>query len=102
MNNSEINAISNGGECFGFAYTNGEKAYWLTNGNLACNPTYSTAIEHWNYNPNDMTLGVIYVGSTAFYRYEGVPMRVIFDLMLAKSLGSFIANVVKPVYSVAA
>ena len=83
-------------------YANGEWAHFQKDGTiLASLPHNSTAIEFWYYNLADQELVVQYKSSETFYHYEGVPFSVIFDLMLADSLGAFIAKEVKPNYSVA-
>lgn len=84
------------------AYSNNEHAFFLANGAyLASSPKNSSAIQFWSYDIGNGNLAVQYKSSPTFYRYEGVPFQVIFDLMLADSLGQFIAKVVKPNYSVA-
>lgn len=84
------------------AYANGEHAFFMYEGSiLSSMPKNSTAIKFWYYDLNDKKLVVQYKSSDTFYHYEGVPFQVVFDLMLADSLGQFIAKVVKPNYSVA-
>lgn len=83
-------------------YSNDEMAFFLGNGEyLSSVPKNSSAIQYWSYDLVNRQLTVQYQSSNTFYRYEGVPFQVIFDLMLADSLGHFIAKVVKPNYSVA-
>jgi hypothetical protein len=83
-------------------YANRESAYFQQDGKiLASLPDNSTAIEFWYYDLTSNQLVVQYRKSETYYRYEGVPFQVVFDLMLADSLGSFIAKEVKPNYSVA-
>jgi len=81
-------------------YANGEIAYVDKTGVWSM-PHNSTAIKMWDYKPETQVLTVAYLNSPTWYRYEGVPMRVIFDLLLADSLGAFIAREVKPHYGVA-
>lgn len=84
------------------AYANGEHAFFIMEGKfLASMPQESSAIKFWSYDLANGDLTVQYKSSLTFYKYEGVPFQVIFDLMLADSLGHFIAKVVKPNYSVA-
>jgi hypothetical protein len=83
-------------------YANGEWAHFQLDGTiLASLPHNSTAIEFWYYNLSHQMLVVQYKSSETYYHYDGVPFSVIFDLMLADSLGAFIAKEVKPNYSVA-
>lgn len=83
-------------------YANGENAYFIMDGKYLSSVTKnSTAIGFWYYDLNAKKLVVQYKSSDTYYHYEGVPFQVIFDLMLADSLGHFIAKVVKPNYSVA-
>jgi hypothetical protein len=84
------------------AYSNNEHAFFIIEGAyLASSPKNSSAVQFWSYDIANGTLTVQYKSSPTFYRYESVPFQVIFDLMLADSLGQFIAKVVKPNYSVA-
>jgi len=83
-------------------YANGESAYFQQGGKiLASLPSNSSAIEFWYYELTTNELTVQYKSTPTYYKYEGVPFNVVFDLMLADSLGSFIAKEVKPNYSVA-
>lgn len=83
-------------------YANGEWAHFQRNGTvLASCPNNSSAVQFWYYNLAEQELVVQYKKSETFYHYENVPFSVIFDLMLADSLGAFIAKEVKPKYSVA-
>lgn len=84
------------------AYANGENAHFIMDGRyLSSVVRNSTAIGYWYYDLKTNALVVQYKSSETYYRYEGVPFQVVFDLMLADSLGHFIAKVVKPNYSVA-
>ena len=86
--------------CLGYA--NEENAYFIFEGKyLSSMPENSSAINFWSYELATNQLTVQYKSSPTYYHYEGVPFQVIFDLMLADSLGQFIAKVVKPNYSVA-
>lgn len=86
--------------CLGYA--NEENAFFIEEGKfLASLPQNSSAINFWTYELKTGELTVQYKSSETFYKYEGVPFQVIFDLMLADSLGQFVAKVVKPNYSVA-
>lgn len=80
-------------------YANGE---WAMVGKTSIwsRPDHSTAIAEWAYYPASQTLTVMYKNGDTRYRYEGVPMSVIFSMMTADSLGAFIAREVKPNYSV--
>ena len=80
-------------------YANGE---WAMVGKTSIwsQPDHSTAIAEWAYYPASQTLTVMYKNGDTRYRYEGVPMSVIFSMMTADSLGAFIAREVKPHYSV--
>lgn len=82
-------------------YSNGENAYFLTDNLLSSCPNNSSAVGFWCYDLRQKSLTVQYKKSPTYYIYEEVPMGVVFDLMLADSLGQFIAKVVKPNYSVA-
>ena len=83
-------------------YANGETACFIMDGKyLSSVVRNSTAIQFWYYDLNANKLVVQYKSSETYYHYEGVPFQVVFDLMLADSLGHFIAKVVKPNYSVA-
>jgi len=82
-------------------YANGETAYFYEGNILSSITKNSTAIQFWYYDLTTTKLVVQYKSSETFYHYEGVPFQVIFDLLLADSLGQFIAKVVKPNYSVA-
>lgn len=83
-------------------YANDERAFFLNEGQwLASLPLQSSAIQWWSYELGTGVLTVQYQSSDTFYRYQSVPFHVIFDLMLAESLGHFIAKEVKPNYSVA-
>lgn len=83
-------------------YANGEWAHFQRDGQvLASCPNNSSAVQFWYYNLSDQELVIQYKKSETFYHYENVPFSVIFDLMLADSLGAFIAKEVKPKYSVA-
>ena len=83
-------------------YANGEWAHFQRDGKvLASCPNNSSAVQFWYYDLAEQKLVVQYKSSETFYHYEGVPFNVVFDLMLADSLGHFIAKVVKPNYSVA-
>ena len=84
----------------GLDYANGETAFMYTN-SIASTVVNSTAVDFWSYDPSTKDLAVRYKSSPTFYRYEDVPFHVIFALMLADSLGAFIAKEVKPYYSVA-
>ena len=64
---------------------------------------HSTAIACWSYFPTGATGGelvVRYTNSETYYRYMGVPMRTLFLLFTADSLGSFFATEVKPNFPV--
>jgi|LakMenEpi03Aug12_release.lakeMendotaPanAssembly.Ray.scaffolds.fasta_scaffold137286_4 hypothetical protein len=84
----------------GLRYANDEMA-WLNDDSIASSTLYSTAINFWSYNVVTKELVVKYKSSDIHYTYEGVPHSVIFDMMFADSLGSFIAKTIKPTYSVA-
>lgn len=83
-------------------YANDEWAHFLQDGTILSSVTRnSSAVKFWFYDLTNKQLTVQYAKSETYYRYEEVPFQVIFDLMLADSLGSFIAKEVKPNYSVA-
>jgi hypothetical protein len=83
-------------------YANGEWAHFFLDGALLSScPSNSSAIQFWSYDIRNGEFVVQYKKSDTFYRYEAVPFKVIFDLMLAESLGAFIAKEIKPNYSVA-
>lgn len=84
----------------GLDYANGETAFMYTD-SIASTVENSTAVNFWSYDLPTKKLTVRYKSSPMFYCYEGVPIQVIFALMLADSLGAFIAKEVKPNYSVA-
>jgi hypothetical protein len=84
----------------GLRYANGEMA-WLDTDSIASSTYHSTAIAFWSYNVVTKELVIKYKSADTYYTYEGVPHSVIFDMMFADSLGSFIAKTIKPTYSVA-
>ena len=67
---------------------------------ISSTPVHSTAIGYWSYFPATGALVVRYANSETYYRYEGVPMRTVFALFTADSLGSFFATEVKPYFTV--
>lgn len=86
-------------------YANGESAvvddsigYGVGKTFIWSQPKHSTAIAKWEYRTHEQTLTVTYKNSDTRYTYEGVPISVMFDLLMANSLGGFIARVVKPNY----
>lgn len=85
----------------GITYANGESAFFINDGaSLGSCPNNSTAIRYWEYEIGDKQLTVRYRKSDTYYCYKDVPFEVVFGLMLAESLGHFIATEVKPNYSV--
>ena len=81
-------------------YSNGEQAL-VSRLTIWSQPENSTAIAEWEYDPKRETLTVIYKNGETRYTYEGVPMKMVFLMMSADSLGSFVAREIKPKYSVA-
>ena len=82
-------------------YANGEKAF-VRSHRIASVPNNSTAIRYWSYKPEKQTLTVQYANGDKFYDYEGVPFSAVYAMMLADSLGNFIAKNIKPFYTVEA
>lgn len=80
-------------------YANNEFAI-IGNNSIFSLPTNSSSIAEWTYEPEEQALSVIYKScETKRYYYEGVPMSVVFALLTADSIGSFIAREVKPNYT---
>jgi len=77
------------------AYANGETALALNDSIWDC-PKYSDAIAFWDYNVVSNVLAVKYKNSDTYYHYEGVPFLTMFGLLMAESLGAFIAKEIKP------
>jgi hypothetical protein len=80
-------------------YANGETAVANHNSIWDC-PKYSEAIAYWDYNVVSNLLAVKYKNSDTYYNYEGVPFTAMFGLLMADSLGAYIATVIKPRYGV--
>ena len=81
-------------------YANGETAIANSDSIWDC-PKYSEAIAYWDYNVVSNVLAVKYKSNAdTYYQYEGVPFTEIFGLLMAESLGAYIAKVIKPRYGV--
>lgn len=81
-------------------YANGEMAFIDPSGDIRSAPKHSSAVKFWSW--REGTLCVIYQSSDTMYYYEGVPVTLAWELMLAESVGAFIAKRVKPNYEVRA
>ena len=81
-------------------YANGEMAFIDPNGDIRSSLTHSSAVKFWKW--SNGTLAVIYQSSDKMYEYEGVPVTLVWEIMLAESVGAFIAKRVKPHYGVRA
>lgn len=79
-------------------YGDGEMAF-MRGDNITSLPSRSKAVSYWKWAKGELT--VQYRGTEVFYRHEGVPLSVVFDLMNAESLGAFVATKIKPNYEVA-
>lgn len=79
--------------------THGDRETATMNGDsIFCAPRKSTAVTLWKYKGG--VLMVLYKGSKHYYRYEGVTMAKVFQMMAAESLGAFIAEEIKPNHKV--
>lgn len=61
----------------------------------------STAVEGYSYDPKTQDLWVQFKGGNKSYCYPNVPRDVVQDFGNAPSKGRFVADVLKPEYSVA-
>lgn len=85
---------------FSCEYGNGEVAIFGYEG-VWSYLRHSTAIRQWEWRYDTLEFRVMYLSSDKEYRYEGVPMVAVWNLLMADSVGSFIATKIKPHYSVA-
>lgn len=77
----------------------GDNVYLNTDGKRVGSMAYSsTSVEYWNYKAETSELVIQYKSSETFYVYSGVPFSVLFGLLSAESIGSFVAKEVKPNY----
>jgi hypothetical protein len=77
--------------------TSGDNAF-LHEERIGSNAFSSSSVEYWSYKPDKKELVIQYKSSEVFYVYEGVPFSVLFGLLSAESIGSFVAKEVKPNY----
>ena len=78
--------------------TDNGSVYFGHDGEISCVPD-STAIKWWNW--NNGVLAVQYRSAPhTYYFYQAVPLEEAWNLIMAESVGAFIAKNIKPNYEV--